>query len=130
MGLTDTYEGRGLAALDFDNNGTFDIAIANMNAPAVLYKNTVENAHWIGFKLVGRSPNTDAIGSRVILSTNKGKQYREIFPGNGFASQSDPRALFGLGSSQVREVEIVWPDGSYDKLPSFVANAYNTVVQR
>jgi hypothetical protein len=74
--------------------------------------------------------NKNAIGAKITIFHPDSKiQFREIFPTNGFSSQSDIRVFFGLGQSSIERVEIKWPSGNHQILLKFDINAYNTIVE-
>ena len=53
------------------------------------------------------------IGAQIRLTAEDGsKQYGEVTTSVGYASSSDSRVHFGLGSSKTaNEIEIRWPSG-------------------
>ena len=54
----------------------------------------------------------DAIGAKVFLTAGGVRQRADVFSGASYASTSDPRVHFGLGSaSKVDKLEIFWPSG-------------------
>ncbi|HKW31631.1 MAG TPA: CRTAC1 family protein [Candidatus Acidoferrum sp.] len=54
----------------------------------------------------------DAIGAKVFLTAGGVRQRADVFSGGSFASTSDPRLHFGLGSaSKIDKLEVVWPSG-------------------
>ena len=106
-------ESRGVFTGDFDNDGRIDLFVTNNNAPPNLFHNQTasENA-WLELELVGRAPNTDAVGARATIATSVGSLVREVNIGNGFAGGSSTRLHFGLGKlREVGEVTIQWPNG-------------------
>lgn len=115
VGLASDRDGRGIVVLDYDNDGDLDLYLANQGQPPQLFRNDSVRANpWLRLRLEGdvsTGVNRDAIGARVTLETNGGKQIRERDGGNGFASQSDARLHFGLGHSTVQSVRVEWPDG-------------------
>ena len=70
--------------------------------------------HWIAFKLIGgpKSPR-DAVGTVVYLTANGFRQRADVLAGGSFASSSDQRPHFGLGTAtKIDAIEICWPDGT------------------
>ncbi len=119
-GITDKYDGRGIAVADLDGDGWPDLFVANQGARPNLYRNRgVSGRHWIEFDLRETGHNTGAIGARVTLRSGDLTQIREVDGGNGYASQSSPVLHFGLGASRwVDEATIRWPDGAVERLRS------------
>jgi hypothetical protein len=104
----------GTAYADLDNNGTMDLVINNINAPAGIYKNnsgTLLKNNYLKVKLAGDSKNTGGIGSKVKLYCGKQEFYQEEFPVRGFQSSVDPVLNFGIGKHTVIDsLLIIWPD--------------------
>ena len=73
--------------------------------------------HWLRLKLIGRAPNSDAIGARVELTAGGVTQYRDVMPTRSYLSQVELPVTFGLGRYEtVDSVRITWPDGSMQSL--------------
>ncbi len=109
---------RGLAVGDLFNDGRMDAVINNMDSVPALFKNVDPNTnHWVAFKLIGgpKSPR-DAIGATLYLSANGMRQRADIFSGGSFASTSDMRPHFGLGTTtKVDSLEVHWPSGNVEQ---------------
>ena len=123
-------DGRGVAYLDYTNNGKIDIIVSNQLDKTLLYQNNHPNTNnWIGFKLIGKKFNRDAIGSKIhlILSNNK-KVVKELQPFNGYSSQSDLRYHFGLGNHSIKEAFIMWNNKKQIiDSKSLIINTYNII---
>jgi enediyne biosynthesis protein E4 len=128
VGLDEDLPSRSLAIIDFNNNGKLDLIIGNYGYPLKIYKNISKNSgHWIGFEL-HREKNKLIEGTKITLILSDGtKMLREIFPTNGFKSQSDPRAHFGIGKKDIVNINIVWPDGANQSVDHFNLNTYNII---
>lgn len=115
VGVTTNRDGRGLAYVDYDNDGDLDLFIANQGQPPNLYRNNGTKNHWLMVELEtdpATKVNRDGVGARVTIVTSKGQQIRERDGGNGYSGQSDPRLHFGLGGeTEVKLLEVRWPDG-------------------
>lgn len=129
-GLADVITARGAAFGDLFNDGRTDVVINNLEGPPTLLRNILSNGnHWIEFKLIGgdKSPR-DGIGAKIFLSACGLKQRRDLLSGGSFASSSDPRLLFGLGTCQtIGNVEVVWPDGSKQKISIALVDTIVTI---
>ncbi len=114
-GLADVIPARGAAFGDLFNDGHIDVVINNMDSTPTLLRNVVKNSnHWITLKLIGgpKSPR-DAIGTKVFVTTGSIRQRVDVFSGGSYASSSDQRVHFGLGSaSKIDKIEIDWPSGT------------------
>jgi tetratricopeptide (TPR) repeat protein len=135
LGLLSVGDGRGIAVLDYDNDGDLDLVIANQNQAPNFYRNEgSELGHWLVVSLE-RDPsgktNPDAIGARVTLvMKDGGRMIRERDGGNGYSGQSDPRIHFGLGSAdRIPLLEVRWPDGGVQYLEDVAADQHLTFRQ-
>lgn len=94
-GVTSHEDGRGIVLFDYDNDGDLDVYLANQGMAPVFYRNDIgSSGQWLGLKLTGlpeHGSNRDAIGSRVTIVSNTGRQIRELEGGNSFSAQSDRR---------------------------------------
>ncbi len=127
-GITDLYNGRGVAVLDYDDDGALDLYVANQGASSLLYHNRLQPAsrarRWLGLLLVGRpdlpkavggrglASSADAVNARVELEAGGRLQVREVSGGTGFASQSERRVHFGLDDhARPDRMTVRWPSG-------------------
>ena len=122
--------GRGLAVADLESDGDLDFFV-NMNDHRARLARGVgsSNKHWIGLQLVGRPPNRDAIGARVVLRSGGREQIQEVRCGGSFASQHDLRLLFGLDEADHADVEVRWPDGTTGNVSALTSNRYHILRQ-
>ena len=118
---TDTAWSYGCAFGDYDQDGFEDLAIATCRFGKtddlnLLYHNNGNKNHWVTIQLSATKSNRSAIGTKVYVRASiKGKnswQMREISAQNGYCSQNDMRAHFGLGDAEhIDEIKVVWPSG-------------------
>jgi hypothetical protein len=109
----EAWAGRGMAIGDIDNDGRIDAIVTTNGGPAYVLRNeTATTNHWLTLKLVGHKSNRDGIGAVIKVVTPQGAQWATVTTAGSYLSSSDPRAHFGLGSSQsALSVEIQWPSG-------------------
>ena len=110
---------RGVAFADFDNDGKVDAVVSAIGTRAVLLRNTTVNQnHWLAFRLVGTKSNRDGIGTRIKVTVDGGRTlFNHATTSVGYASSSERIVRFGLGSSrEAREVELLWPSGTVQRL--------------
>jgi Na+-translocating ferredoxin:NAD+ oxidoreductase RnfD subunit len=105
---TPPVNGRGLAAADYDNNGTVDIAVGSIGGRLVLLRNTGDAGHWLEVKLPTFSPGATAT---VVLPDGR-RLVQELHAGSSYLSSEDPRFHFGLGdAAEARSVVVRFPGG-------------------
>jgi hypothetical protein len=105
---TPPVNGRGLAAADYDNNGTVDIAVGSVGGRLVLLRNTGDAGHWLEVKLATFAPGAVAT---VVLPDGR-RLVRELDAGSSYLSSEDPRFHFGLGdAAQARTLVVRFPGG-------------------
>ena len=123
--------GRGLAALDFDNDGNVDLVVENLDGQPLLLRNPgVKGAHWVSFELAGTTSNRLALGARVTIRAGGVTQTDEVRSGGSYLSQSDLRLHFGLGpAAKLDEVEIRWPTGKTETLKNLPADHFYAVME-
>lgn len=131
-GVTDLYDGRAVALADLWNRGALDVLVANQRGPLLAYKNVGGAGQgWTGVTLVGRAPNTSAIGAHVTLQFGERTQRKVVDGGSGFCSQNDRRIHFGIGDAHGElRAEILWPSGRVQTGVTLEANRWNEVRER
>lgn len=123
--------GRAATYADVDGDGDLDVLITQNGRRAVLFRNDQAlGHHWLRLRLVGREPNHDAIGARVVLRAGGVSQYREVVPTRSFMSQVELPVTFGLGANAVVDgIDITWPDGTRQTLTPDAVDTMLTVEQ-
>jgi hypothetical protein len=118
--LAQDLVGRGIAYADIDADGDLDVLITqNGRRPALLRNDQGLGRHWLRVELVGRPPNTGAIGARLELTAGGITRYRDVRPTRGYLSQVERPITFGLGALDdptAVTLRIIWPDGSEQTL--------------
>ena len=123
---------RGVAVADFDNDGTLEVAVSQLNGPAALFaKRGGPAANWMLLDLKGTRSNRDGIGARVKLTLASGRAlYEHVTTANGIYSASDKRVHFGLGNEDgIASVEISWPSGIVQRIEKPAINRVLHVVE-
>jgi hypothetical protein len=116
-GLVHFDKGRGMANLDFDNDGDQDVVIFANNDPVRFYRNDLAGpaTHWLRVFLDTQAVPALAaggIGSRVWATTGILRQFRYVTSGDNFLSHSELSAHFGLGGAGLVDLlEVHWPNG-------------------
>ena len=131
--FTRAFPARGLAIGDYDNDGRYDVLVANNGgAPVLLHNNAGKENHWIGLQLQGARCNRDAIGARISWSVDGVKKTRLKNNGGSYLSSHDPREVIGLGAStRVDWLEIQWPQpsGKIQRLTDIRIDRYTRIVE-
>jgi hypothetical protein len=114
-------EGRGVVCFDYDRDGDMDIVLLDHSTGLQFFENDIGHGAghaFLNIRLVGETPNTDAIGARVHITANVtgdafGEQtmLRLSEANSNFNSQNPPDLHFGLGEAGVASLRVVWPDG-------------------
>ncbi len=116
---------RGLAAGDFDNDGSLEAAFSRLNDTCVLFKKIGAPAgNWLILNLQGTRSNRDGIGARIEATLPSGlRLFEHVSTANGIYSASDRRVHLGLGKDTlVRSLQVTWPSGTIQKIENIKAN--------
>jgi enediyne biosynthesis protein E4 len=127
------HSGRGLAVLDFDNDGDLDIIISNIDnngMPALLRNDGGNKNNWLGLTLKGEKGPSSAIGAKVTINAGGKKQVRVNQWATSYLSNNDPRIHFGLGQQKMVDLlEISWSDGKKEVYNKIASDRYITILE-
>jgi hypothetical protein len=102
----------------------------NMDSAPTLLRNVVRSGnHWLELRLTGgaKSPR-DAIGAKVFVTANGIRRRADVISGGSYASSSDLRVHFGLGSAKSASlIEIRWPSGAVERLRDVAVDRILTI---
>ena len=127
-GISRPFNSHGVAAADFDSDGTLEVLVNNSHDSSSLLKNLGEHGNWMLVKLQGTRSNRDAIGARVTVQAGGHKQIQEVRSGGGYISQGDFRLHFGLGTaSRIDSLDVRWPSGSVQRMMNLRSNQILTI---
>ena len=112
--FAEKFLGRGLAKLDWNQDGLTDFAVSNIGGPASLVTNvTTHRGNFINFRLHATTTSRDAFYSRVEVSTEQSQWVRQLCAGSGYHASNERVLQFGLGSvADVKSVRVIWPSGA------------------
>jgi enediyne biosynthesis protein E4 len=124
----------GAAYADLDNDGDVDLVVNNINEPAFLFQNTLnddkkaQKSNFLRLKMEGPAENPDAFGTTVTAYFDGKKQAAAIESGRGFASTSETIVHFGLGNAtKVDSVVIRWADNKISVVTAVEINKTTTL---
>ena len=114
---------RGMALLDVDADGTWEVAVANQDDPATLWRRAARTTgSWIRFRLVDPEGERDALGAKITVTQGSLRGSRRVRSGGSYASDSERIVHFGLGAgsdgtipSERVQVQVQWPDGDVER---------------
>ena len=114
-----------------DNDGDIDFIVSNNNDKAELLLNEgAPKNNWIGFELEGRSCNRQAIGSKIIITTDSGNQIAYVNPAGSYLTSNDKRVLFGIDQDKlIINLEIEWPGSDKETFSNLAPNFYYKIIQ-
>ncbi|HKH32211.1 MAG TPA: FG-GAP-like repeat-containing protein [Gaiellaceae bacterium] len=114
-----TTNGRGSAAVDYDNDGDIDVAVNSVGGRLVLLRNSAQTGNWLEVAVHGFEPGTEVT---VVLPDGR-ELRRELNVGSSYLSSEDPRLHFGLGEARkVRELVVRVPGRAETRLDDVAAN--------
>jgi len=128
-GIDELSISNGAAYADLDNDGDLDLITNNINGRAFVMRNDINGPghdkpgpNYLTLVLNGDAPNRDGIGSTVFAYSKGLTQVCVQYPVRGYLSSVDNRLHFGLGSSSLDSLVIVWPDGKRQVVPGAAVN--------
>ncbi|HKX61665.1 MAG TPA: VCBS repeat-containing protein [Verrucomicrobiae bacterium] len=121
-GFNSTLNSQGLALADLDGDGDQDIAINVLNGPALILRNE-SAAPRLAVRLLGRSPNLQAIGAKIRVTGGPVSQSQEIVSGGRYLSGDEGTRTFAAGQRTNRlRMEITWRNGNRSILSNAIPN--------
>ncbi len=140
-GFTAKTLSNGAAYADLDNDGDLDLVINNINDPASIYKNMLEEKkskksgtetqsshHFLRIRLKGPSHNPAGLGTKIQMRYQGNMQVQEHSIYRGFQSTVENAVHFGLGTAaEIDSLLVTWPDGKAQLLKNVQADQLLTL---
>ncbi len=127
-GLNQPSFSNGAVILDLDLDGDLDYVVNNINDPAFVFENKLNQQEkapsYLRVKLQGSKNNPQGLGAKVWVKWGKGKMaFQEMQVVRGYMSSTEPIVHFGLDSATIVEELIVkWPDGKVHNMKQVPVN--------
>ena len=111
--FTKNYIGRGLARLDWNNDGRPDAVITHLDSPLALLTNTTpKTGHHLVLRLVGIQSSRDAVGATVTARAEKQTWVVQLTAGDGYLVSNQKQLVIGTGHvTRLDKLTIQWPSG-------------------
>lgn len=112
-GADSPLDGRGLLAVDFDDDLDLDLFSHNIQRERHnLYRNEIGGEGLATkVRLLATSGSYEAIGAKVELIVESGRRTQVMTRGAGYASCQPPELIFGFGEGTSGELVVSWPYG-------------------
>lgn len=115
---------------DLDNDGDLDLVTCSLNDPVYIYRNDGAEGNSIRIRLKGTKSNRRGVGSTVWVTTDAGKQVRQLQSAWGFLDSDEPNLHFGLGeATTIDELVVRWPSGREQRFEDLAVNQFYTITE-
>ena len=111
------YLGRGVARLDWNRDGGWDVAISHIHGPAALLTHHSDSPPKVlRIRLIGRTGTREPVGAQVRIRHPEVPWVRFQTAGDGFLSSNERVHHFPLpNSNDLLTVEVKWPNGTLQR---------------
>jgi len=119
-GISVPEQGMALTVSDINGDAAPDLLMSINDGESKVWFNQASGVDQqrVVLLLKAAAGNHRAIGSRVAVVRNSGKQLHEITAGSGYLSQSSPQLfLVDDAADPITQLEVHWPDGTHQTFP-------------
>jgi hypothetical protein len=125
--LAQPHVSRGLAAADFDNDGSMDIAIVDHGEGVRLLRNDVPHGNWAEIRLHSRVTGSRTVSGfgdgTTVIAWAGGVPLRRTVTSASYLSQDSRRLHVGLGAAtKIDRLEVQWLNGHAETWTDLPAN--------
>ncbi len=120
----------GAIAVDLDNDGDKDIVTNNINLPASIIRNNASAERSFQILFSEELLQSQVIGSKIFIHTNKSKRYLEYFPHQSYLSSAS--SIFAIGLENDEEMDslvVIYPDKKKEVITNFDLD-YDVVLKK
>ncbi len=125
-GADSNLDGRGLLAVDLDDDGDIELFSHNLQRQRhTLFRNNLGQSRggFLKVRLKATTLNPEAVGAIVTVTTSKGPVSQVLSRGAGMSSCQVPELIFGLGKDAEATVSVFWPGGAEQSFGSLEAGS-------
>lgn len=117
-GAPDTYSNGAIYA-DLDNDGDLDIVVNNIDDPALVYQNKLNDQKATrSTRVILKGPfgNRNAVGAKAVVFSDGKIIFHEKFPVHGFLSAMEIPLQISVGAKQADSAFLIWPDNTFQRI--------------